>query len=144
MRAGMQCALGIFLKELWTDPGKLPAFWRAGFLQDLADALEGYCQRLEVSRLTNFAQGRDASQDVNQIVRAGRQYRIHLVVGKAMALQKNVARAVHKKSDHTLLHFGSYRNSRGVVLQASSGSPDDLAERKRQFPFQNYLDDAQC
>ena len=54
--------------------------------------------------LANGFQSRDALDGVHQVVCAGRERGIDLVIGKAAALAQDEARALEEEIEHLLLH----------------------------------------
>ena len=87
-------AFGVVLEEFWVDGG---GAFEIRFLENLADALEGDGERLEVLGLADGFQGFEAALRVDEIVDAAAEDGVDLVVGEAVLFAEDVLGAIENE-----------------------------------------------
>src|SRR5713101_7917686 len=136
----MELALRILREDLLAD--LMPLVRRGGLLENLANALEGNRQGLEIARAANRAQRLDPALRVHEIVCAGAENRVDLVIGKLHLLPKDESRAVEEEFQDARFAARRYGEPRRRSGHRLEGCTHGRRERERQFAFQEYFDDS--
>ena len=97
------CSSAASCKQFRLHAALLPVSRLRGFLENIADALEAGRQRSKVLRVADGLDGRDALDRVHQVVRAGGEGGVDLVIGEAVPLPQDVARPLQQEFQHLVL-----------------------------------------
>src|SRR5262245_60921900 len=112
--------------------------------QNLADAFEGNCQRLEVLRLANGAQRVQAPACIHEIVGTRPEDGVHFVIAEAFLLAEDELCALLQEVKNLLLLLGRHLALWRIGMECLRGGGDGIRERERQLLFENDFDDAEA
>ena len=140
---GEQFALRAALEQVRSESPRASSLLKFDFSKNIADALEGYRQRLKVLRLANGLQRDEPFVRVHQIVDPGAENGVDLVVAELLRSRNtNLARS-RRKSRTCVSCSGVTPRLRWIREQRFRCRANRQRQRDRQLALKNNLHDSQ-